>query len=765
MFVPPATRPAPRGGFRGSGPSTPARGQDFPASRGRGDFKPRGRGTPSIRGHARGSTTPRGRGRGFGYTYHTFGGGIEYQSRLLEPIRFVSAEVTPRVLFEEDAEEIFKPEVVDLAQGMNKQDRYPCKLNNDSTGDGVPTADIIEAAFAIQRRGHRGSEEDTAQDESDFPQGINTQRERTPQPNFPITSHASTKEVPKLDIASAVSLATALKDAALTPREENLRPISPMMHGAMTNRNDAVPVLITPIMEPDSGSESDSEDVVLFAPQPRTPARSLTPLPLLGVPGPTHMFGSAHSPMRPSPLSLSFGPPVREEDESRLDTIMETSRKTPLESEGRTAGDVTPKKPKDSPIPTPSPRPEAEVPIVKFEDLSSVVFVDTTPAPVELTSHRDRTHQAHVLGMKKPRRTSTPSNDLRCHETHRSSSLATKTTPTSHSGEVNEKPVTTNSAQLTGSAMPSKEAALASTRLSDSEVGARPPTPNFHTMTFKFTPRSDASRARRPPPRYHGHRGLGFERSSKTLIPREGDSDLDWGDEGPPKLRGQRKVKKAASGNTDKSDESDDDPGMAEDVTPAEMLSFLQSAESSEWVTMDDIKDQELLIREDEDDLLEEVDSEDDSEDSSESEDEIEEKLNNVILEAEKELIGSDDDDISHLPEDDDDSDDVDGSFSTRLRRMRQSAVRQGPKGKKGKKGKKRGKGKGKGRDYDDDSSDIQLSGFSWADKDEDALAAMQVRLFYTSSTRYLRFIGTTRGGTFLEAREEARCHQPSLES
>jgi hypothetical protein len=120
VFVPPATRSVPRGGARGSRPSTPARGRGSPVPRGRGDFKPRGRGGLSFRGHTRGNSTPRGRGRGFGSSDNDYGSGIEYHNRLLEPIKFVRAEITPRVLFEEDAaEEIFKAEVVDLEQGMN----------------------------------------------------------------------------------------------------------------------------------------------------------------------------------------------------------------------------------------------------------------------------------------------------------------------------------------------------------------------------------------------------------------------------------------------------------------------------------------------------------------------------------------------------------------------------------------------------------------------------------------------------------------------
>ena len=116
VFVPPSGRGGSRGGFRGAGPSTP-RGRGSFTPRGRGDFQLRGRGEPIFRGRGRGDSTLRGRGRGFGYA-----DGGEYRNRLLEPIQFVPAEITPRVLFEEESkEEIFKAEMIDSEQGMYYQ--------------------------------------------------------------------------------------------------------------------------------------------------------------------------------------------------------------------------------------------------------------------------------------------------------------------------------------------------------------------------------------------------------------------------------------------------------------------------------------------------------------------------------------------------------------------------------------------------------------------------------------------------------------------
>ncbi|CEL61002.1 hypothetical protein RSOLAG1IB_04241 [Rhizoctonia solani AG-1 IB] len=309
VFVPAATRAMPRGGSRGSGPSTPARGRGSPAPRGRGDFQPRGRGGPISRGATRGNFTPRGRGRGYGYIDRGYGSGTEYQNRLLEPIKFVAAENTPRFLFEEGAtEEIFKAEVVDLAQG-----------------DGAPTADVVEAAFTTQPDDQRGTEEDTAEGESDFRPQTGDEYERianNPQ-HQPSSISAPSKELPKLDIASAVSLATRLKDAALTPREETFRSTTPRLEPHINRNGAATPVLSAPIAELDS--DSDVEDVVLFVPTPKTPARPMTPLPLINTPapGPAFLPGISPSPMRPSPLSVSFSPPVHAEKDSKLEPISE----------------------------------------------------------------------------------------------------------------------------------------------------------------------------------------------------------------------------------------------------------------------------------------------------------------------------------------------------------------------------------------------------------------------------------------------------------
>ncbi|KDN46182.1 hypothetical protein RSAG8_04409, partial [Rhizoctonia solani AG-8 WAC10335] len=711
VFVPAATRAAPRGGPRGSGPSTPTRGRGSPVPRGRGDFQPRGRGSPAFRGGTRGNFTPRGRGRGYAYMDRGYGSGTESQSRLLEPVKFVAAESTPRFLFEEDgAEDIFKAEVVDLAQG-----------------DGAPTADAVEAAFATQLGNQRGSEEDTAEGESDFRPQVSDRSERianSPQLQSPSTNTPS-KELPKLDIASAVSLATRLKDAALTPREETFRSTTPK---PPINRNGAAtPILIAPIAEAESDSGSDAEDVVLFVPTPQTPARSFTPLPLFNTPtpGPAHMLSVSPSPMRPSPLAASFGPPVQEEEDAKLETIMEVPGPEPPAPKPEQVPEIvlseveTEAAPPDESAPTePAPAeliPETDVPVVNFEDLSSIMFVDTTPSPVKEplsqgTTSSSRLNHERALGVEQSReRTPSPSR------------------PHDMKFEFSSRSTTRNAAR--GSPPVQEEVTIATshtaveTTLVAPEVPlSKPATPNFHTMTFKFTPRTAAARVRKVP-NHHGHRGLGFKFSDKPRVPREGDSDLDWGDSGPPRHKGLKST-------SDKDDESDSDPGMVEDISSVDMLKFLKNVEAREWVTMDDIKDEEMLRQEDEDDELHDVDSEDSSEDEDADD------LDRALAEAEGEFVKSDDDIIAHLVDEDDseDSDDIEGSFRTRLSRLRENPPgKKAKKGKKGKKGKKKGKGKEKAL-MDDDSSDdddfrLPTSGFSKADMDEEFLAELEDQL------------------------------------
>ncbi|KAJ1304472.1 hypothetical protein OPQ81_005619 [Rhizoctonia solani] len=713
VFVP-ATRAAPRGGPRGSGPPTPARGRGSPVPRGRGDFQPRGRGSPAFRGGTRGNVTPRGRGRGYGYVDRGYGSGTEYQSRLLEPVKFVAAESTPRFLFEEGAaEDIFKAEVVDLAQG-----------------DGAPTAEVVEAAFATQLSDQRGSEEDTTEGESDSRTEVDDRSERIANnPHCqPLPIDTPSKELPKLDIASAVSLATRLKDAALTPREETFRTVTPRPESVI-NRNGAVtPILIAPIAEPDSDSGSDAEDVVLFVPTPQTPARSFTPLPLFNAPapGPAHMFSASPSPVRPSPLSASFRPQVQEEEEVKLETITEgpvpepptTKPSEPLPeiilSEVKLeSGPPTERAPTESILNGPAS--ETEVPVINFEDLSSVMFVDTTPTPAKELPSQDtpsphKSNHEFVLGVQPTREK--PSGSSRQHNME---------------FEFSSQSTTTHVSPLVKEVTPSKSQTVVETTLPAPEAPTRrPATPNFHTMTFSFTPRTAAPRVRKLS-KHHAHRGLGFKFSEKLRIPREGDSDLDWGDKGPPKPKGRPEP------TTDKDDESDDDPGMVEDVPSADMLKFLKNVEAREWVTMDDIKDEEMLRQEDEDELHD-VDSEDDTEDEDEEDVDI---LDQALAQAEGEFIESDDDIIAHLIDEDDseDSDDIDGSFNTRLNRLRENTPGRGKKGKKakkGKKGKKKGKGKAKGRmddSSDDDDLGLPTSGFSKADWDDEFLAEIEDQL------------------------------------
>ncbi|KAG9099388.1 hypothetical protein FRC06_005309 [Ceratobasidium sp. 370] len=672
VFAPPAGRALPRGGYRGAGPPTP-RGRGSITPRGRGDFQSRGRGDFIPRGRGRGDVIPGGRGRGFGYQPGGRGSGNEYEeqrNRLLEPITFVRAKLTSRTLFEEE-EDIFKPEVVDMEQG-----------------DNIPTADFVEAAFA-SRQDAEESDEEFNPDESDLQDAATTNVDST-RSYTPVAS--SSKQVPKLDISSAVSLATAFKDAALTPREEHFVSVSPALPKAITEEKTS-PHL------PTSDSDSESEDVVLFVPQPRTPLRAMTPLPLLTAPGP--MLGVNPSPIRPSPLATSFRPPLRE-DEETLETIpeapgskSEAAAETTNDTDTKVAEQAEPVDKKETTTTS-----DADIPSINFEDLSSIMFVDTSPTPVALPSKTDdpkhvKETQGYILGTGLVKH-SPPPPPPSFHDT------GFKFTPRSTTEQATEQAA---ASERVAQDIPT---VAEPTEIVATIAPAKPPTPDFHTMTFTFTPRSAASRVRKPPPG-DNRRGLGFKSKSTPRVPREGDSDLDWGDDGPPKS-------KAKTSEAKEDDESDGDHGMVEDIDSATMLKFLKGVESQEWVTMDDIKDKEMLRQEDEDEGESESGSNesDKDEDSDEYVDEDEEELNRIITAAEAELADSDEES----------DDDMDESFGVRLARMRQIAGRNRTgKGKKG-------KGKGKGRmDDDSDDDEIQMSGFSWAEKDEAYIAAIQEQL------------------------------------
>ncbi|KAG8713099.1 hypothetical protein FRC09_019096 [Ceratobasidium sp. 395] len=675
VFVPPAGRASPRGGYRGARPSTP-RGRGSITPRGRGDFQPRGRGDFTPRGRGRGDAFPRGRGRGFAFQSGSRDSGNEFegqQNRLLEPITFVRARLTARTLFQEE-EEIFKAEVVDVEEG-----------------DVIPTADFVEAAFASQQDAEEDDEE-YSPDDNDLQDTATTTIDPTRSYTPPVAS--SSKQLPKLDISSAVSLATALKDAALTPREEHFVPVSPALSKAIIKEN-------TPIDPVAPDSNSDSEDVVLFIPQPRTPLRPMTPLPLLAAPGPS--LGVAPSPIRPSPLAMSFRSPLQE-DEEMLEAIPEASGKK-LEDLAENTHDIEmgvldKTKPADNTtITTTTMDTDADIPTINFEDLSSAMFVDTTPARVELSSKTSKpihTEKArgHILGTSLAKSSPKPSTP-NLHAT------AFESTSRSTTTQATEQIVSS------GSTIQATSVVTESIETVTTDIPAKPPTPNFHTMKFTFTPRTEASRARRAPPG-DGRHGLGFKPKSTQRVPREGDSDLDWGDDGPPKSKMKAKE---SQDKEDEDEESDGDHGMVEDIDSATMLKFLKGVEAQEWKTMDDINDEEMLRQEDEDEDEEDESESSEDEDSDEDLDEDEEELNRIIAAAEAELLNSDEES----------DDDLDESFRTRLSRMRKTP---------GRNGKGKGKGKGKGRAGDDsDDDEIQMSGFSWAEKDEAYIAAIQEQL------------------------------------
>lgn len=567
-------------------------------------------------------------------------------------------------------------------------------------GDSVPTADVIEAAFAEQSGDEQDDESRSSNEEYNPKDEAPVVESTIKSESYSTPASAASRQIPKLDIASAVSLATAFKDAVLTPREEHAQPLSPLQSKAIINEiRAATPSITTVTREVDTTSDSESEDVVLYIPQPRTPMRPLTPLPLLAAPGPAHSFGVAPSPMRPSPLASSFGPQIEESIEQpqavteKEEIIREALHEVPHEElEQRTVEMAIITETESLKISeTTTVHREIAVPVINFDDMSSIMFVDTTPAPVEhVAPITTEARQERVLGIE-PTKPAPSFHDMSFKFTSRAKAERTVTPPTTQ--ETQEKATVLH--------------------LNEVPETTKPAAPNFHDMTFNFTPRTAEARMRKPVPG-SARRGLGFRTTGKR-VPREGDSDLDWGDEGPPTSR--REIKKDQQSDED----SDEEHGMLEDVSPAAMSAFISGVEGREWVSMDDIADGEKLRLEDEEEGGESEESEDDSaEDVDVDEDE---EFDRIIAEAERDLVDSDDDS----------DDDVDGSFRTRLARMRQRSMTGKAKGK----SKGKGKGKGKARMEDSDESEMEMdvltSGFTWAEEDEAFIAALQVRLTWWS--------------------------------
>jgi len=204
---------------------------------------------------------------------------------------------------------------------------------------------------------------------------------------------------------------------------------------------------------------------------------------------------------------------------------------------------------------------------------------------------------------------------------------------------------------------------------------------------------------------------------------RRGDSDLDWGDTDDDDVHGADLVDEGLEGilgsnkqglDKGKGKERDVDDyeavhGMEvdSDVDIAAMQSFVGSllgAHAGQHVTMDDLRDAEIMKMEDEQDL------EADASDSSEDED-VEDVSDAEEAKLISELLESDDDGLDDDTDDDDDQSPR-TSFQARLEHLRERARSE------------------KIADSDEDGNHLIDRNLTWADEDEEFIQNIQVSVF-----------------------------------
>ena len=208
---------------------------------------------------------------------------------------------------------------------------------------------------------------------------------------------------------------------------------------------------------------------------------------------------------------------------------------------------------------------------------------------------------------------------------------------------------------------------------------------------------------------------------------RRGDSDLDWGDTDDDDVHGADSLEEGSEGifgpnkqrlDKGKGKERDVDDyeaihGMEvdSDVDIAAMQSFVGSmlgADAGQHVTMDDLRDAEIMKMEDEQDL------EGDASDSSEDED-VEDVFGAEEAKLISELLKSDDDELDDDTDDDDEDEDQSPrtSFQARLERLRERARSEKP------------------ADSDEDGMHLVDRNLTWADEDEEFIQNIHVRVFF----------------------------------
>lgn len=200
--------------------------------------------------------------------------------------------------------------------------------------------------------------------------------------------------------------------------------------------------------------------------------------------------------------------------------------------------------------------------------------------------------------------------------------------------------------------------------------------------------------------------------ASGPLRPREGDSDLEWGSDGPPDV-GDSSMDPAEDSDGDVNGGMTVDPELdLDDEAYRSLLKGLMKRTDQPFVSIDDIEDERRMREEDEDDQVRGSSGDDADDDAA-----IDEEESRILGEdAEDDEIP---DDLSFDEDDDDSSDDedVDASFRTRLAKVRGLANRTPvdrsfvhP-------------------DDSDSDSDDDPGPSTWADQDEDIISGIQASL------------------------------------
>ena len=682
-----ASTPRGNGGGRGrgghvfgskSGTNTPSRG------RGRGFDSPRGRGFDSPRGRGRGQpddfrnrrrsdgigSSPVNRSRAGAQVPPGTLSGLLYQERpLLRPIVFVPSVLT-RVLFEQE-EELIKPGVEDVGErksNLLRKVNLTMNLGGTEQSD-LPTADRVYRVFSggnippIESDNDEEDEDGEEIEEVDFNE-LGTLFEKI--------STTNTTKISKSELAET----TTIVEQSFTGFYNNTSSIHPPMTATDVDQ-------LGMLVEETHTSENEptnmnSEDSTMSAPpNEEGPLPNATTQPIIvDQPEPQ----SFHIDLEPTPVSATMAP------ENQLPSSLQND-----DDDDDIIVYVAPH-PRNISIQDVEPVPQAEP--------SSADVVDTSLffTPYVSTVTMSAASASSSTYIPEPASISSFSFSFS------QSTQGGKGTPAKTSARLYVPPVTTPRQAKAWK----RKRGLTKRKRGKSFFGA------FGAM------REEAEL----------HNG-----NPKRAERRRGDSDLDWGDTDDEDVHGVDVVEEGLQGilgstkqglDKGKGKESDVEDYEAEhgmevdsDVDIATMQSFvggLLGPDAGQHVTMDDIRDGEIMKMEDDQDLK--------ADDSFSSE---EEDVEDVFVADEAKLISESLNSEDELDDDTDDEEDQDEdqtprtSFQARLELLRRRARSE------------------KFADIDEDEIHLVNRNLTWADEDEAYIRKIEVR-FFRFSLNYRMF-------------------------